>query len=455
MNNPYADSPLSEDVEDLNLGPVGRLESFSDWVQDMLFGDEEISLKGSGGVNSTSPPQVIENTEELVGTDEWPEDLPSIESTTDLTDDCPFTSGLTLTVFQTETHTGIWKATLTDGSELCIFRVPFIIDGDGLVKIFAGAAGDEDVIEDWKEIRDQVGSKGVELSPGLYKAHSGMQGVSLSEDPEISEVPFIHPKSEEFHDGMESFFEDPSPYAKYGQAGLKTWLIYGTFGTGKSTMIGEMARENKEDQAIVFVSNSAEMKAIGAIAAEQEVPTIIVVSEAEQVLNDSDGQTPSHESSSVGASSNTLNFLSGATQPQNPAGTAIVMVTNKPGRIPERIRKRTGRINELVKVGPISGDYAARCARLFLPEDNVVSDEAIKEVARDTGENDGLVGDDLREIAIESAQVAIEMGIDEINDECFREAARRLSESIREIEEFSIEDDDAHSFPGSDEGVGF
>jgi hypothetical protein len=432
-----------------SLRGANRAKAFSDWVQMLPVCGKDATVKGRTAVSVSPPEDAQALIEEQLESNQWPDDLPTITDVRSITDQCPFTAGTHLKNFQKETETGVWKVKLDDAGTVVVFRLPLAMDSEGNLHLFAGAAGDEDAVDKWYSIRNETGTSRIELRPGLFKAFSSVGGIGLKEGPDLKAVPTVHPKTEEFLGQVSGFFENPDPYARFGQAGLKSWLMYGTYGTGKSTLIAEMARNMKEERAVVFVSDAEPMKVIGRIAAEQEVPTIIVASEAEEVLNDADGKAPSHESDSTGASSTTLNFLSGAAQPRNPAGTALVMVTNKPGRIPRRIRKRTGRINQLIRVGPISGDYAVECARLYLPDSNTVTDDTIKEVVETTGSSEGLVGDDIREIAIQSAPIAISLGREEVGDECFRKAAEGMSEDLREIENFSLEESEAHDFSES------
>jgi hypothetical protein len=428
-------SQRNEDPPVRSTLPIVRAQKFTRWLRSRIGEEAELSVRW--GVHNSGVKDEIEDAAEKYGSPQHDEELPEVSSYDEV--ECPFTVGLT---YKT-THGGVWRVEFEDDTELHVFRVPVVFHPGGDPIFCIGSAGTEAARENWSRTRELAGNSKSLLESGVYDV-----GLANLVEKELSEVPAIHPAAEEFYNEVDAFFEDPSSHLRFGRSGMKTWLLYGTYGTGKSTIIAEMARKQSEERAVVFVSDPSDLHTIANVAAKQDTPTIIVVSEAETVLNDSRGRAPSHESESMGASSTMLNLLDGHDQPRNEAGTALVMATNQPGRIPKRIRKRTGRINERKEIGPLSGEHAIECARLYLPTNNTVSDEVITEAV-----GEGLVGDDIRELAERATDEAVSCGEEDITDLHFKRAYNSLAEDLRQIQEFEFESE-AHDYEPTDE-VGF
>lgn len=388
--------------------------------------------------------KVKERVDEKREEGDWSDEVAYIDTIEPLGEHFPFsTTGQV--VYPDET--GLWLVTMSSGRQVLRSVSPLNIGGEGNLTLLDVRSGAQEALDELEKAIDGI-EVGPELEPGIYEAHTTMGSLFLDDDVDIQETPVIHPAAEEFFESVEGFFENPEPYTRFDQPGMKTWLLYGTYGTGKSTMVSQLARKMEEEVAVVLTADANELQAVANIAADQSAPTIIIVSEAEVVLNDSQGQAPSEDAGTVGASSEMLNFLDGIGQPRNEAGLAVVMSTNRPGRISNRILKRSGRINKRVRVGPLTGDYAVECGRFYLPESADVSEEVLLETV------DGRVGDDIKSVAERAIHVAIEEE-KQIDDEIFKQAVEEMEEDMREIEEFGGMEDESHEFAeGEDVGFG-
>lgn len=425
--------------------PIGRrVNEISRWMRDLAEGNGiteglEVQAKKMTAVEDVS--EIKERVDQKIEEDEWADDVPHIEAVEDYTDDFPFAPNRQRV---NHNNTGLWHVRLSNGDELFHSASPLNLDSNDVINLLRVLAGTEEAIDTFGTIQDGV-ETGIDLEPGVYSLRMSARAMALGEDVDLSETPVVHPEAEDFFRSVEQFFENPDPYTRLGQPGLKTWLLYGTYGTGKSTMVECLARQMKEETAVVFASGSTKMRAIANVAADQNAPTIVIVSEAETILNDSDGEAPAQDANAAGASSEMLNFLDGVDQPRNTSGTALILTTNRPKRISDRILKRTGRINKHVHVGALEGEYAVECARIYLPDDAEVSDETIEDVAG------GRVGDDIKSMVEGAIRIAVEREMP-VNDEIFRQAGEEMKESMQQIEEFDGMHDESHEFSESSAG---
>lgn len=429
--------------------PVGeRVNAITSWVRDMARGngiEEDLKVVVRKRNNVDGLQEMKERVENKIEEDEWPDDAPQIEKICEHSTQFPFAPADQVVESQ---RAGLHVIHLSSGERVIQAVAPLSIDSDDVLSVLVVWAGTEDAIGDFGTIKDGV-QVGAELDPGVYSAHITLGRLALSEDVDLSETPIIHPKAEEFFSSVEQFFDDPSPYTRFEQPGLKTWLLYGTYGTGKSTMVEALARRMQDRCAVVFASGSKKLQVVAEIAADQNAPTILVASEAETILNDSDGQAPSKDAGTVGASSEMLNFLDGVDQPRNTAGTGLVLTTNRPKRISNRILKRTGRINRRLEIGPLEGEHAVECAEFYLPDDADVSQSVIEEVSG------GRVGDDIKSVVESAIRIAIEEK-EPINDEIYRQAGEEMEQEMQKIEDFDGMDDESHEYGEEGEsGVGF
>lgn len=427
--------------------PLARhVRAVTEWMERLARRNgitDDLKVRVGKRTGVTSLEKVKSSVDEKIEEGDWPDDAPLIEEVSEHTESCPL---LPDRQWVESTKTGLKSARLSTGERVIRLVTPLSLDSRDQISVLVVDAGTEEAIDDFDTIGNGIYA-GIELEPGVYSARLSMGRLALKDDVDLSETPAIHPKADSFFRSVGQFFEDPSPYTRFNQPGLKTWLLYGTYGTGKSTMVENLARRMEDKCAVIFASGSTKLRKVAEIAADQSVPTILVVSEAETVLNDSEGQAPSEDASAVGASSEMLNFLDGIDQPRNTAGTALIMTTNRPTRISNRILKRTGRINERVRVGSLEGDYAADCAEFYLPEDSDVSEEALKDVAS------GRVGDDIKSIVEGAIRIAVEKE-EPINDAIFRQAGQEMKEAMQEIENFDGMEDESHEF-SENSGVGF
>jgi ATP-dependent 26S proteasome regulatory subunit len=321
-----------------------------------------------------------------------------------------------------------------------MFSVRFGADGEGRSIVFARAplktqngaislnviVGRPEDLEGWTRLRARSVHRTTGLSGGVYRGSVKKDGtLSLEEIGSLSQVPTIHPKREVVISEIEQFFDNPEHYTRMGQDGTKKWMLIGPPGTGKTTLMQEIARTS--DQSAVFVTDVRAMAAVQKRAASDNTPVIIFVEDAEQAF--SPGPTGPKDR----ASSQVLNVLDGVDAPANQNGCAIVMATNHPEDIEDRILKRPGRVDRPVKIGHLGDEFAVECARLYLPDEAEVSDFVLgKELA-------GMSGDEIRSICLAAVSLSIAEKTD-LDNETFQAARQKVTDQIRQADKYASDD---------------
>jgi len=313
------------------------------------------------------------------------------------------------------------------GHRIAVVRAPIRVQ-EGLVSlnVVVGTPAD---LRAWTRLGARYKHESTDLETGAYRAEMTRDGLQLEEiDDELSEVPTIHPKRDVIMKEVRSFFENSELYTRFGQDGTKKWMMIGPPGTGKTTMQQQIAREMKGTRPCVFAGDISAMLQIQRMAADAGLPVIIFLEDAEQAFKTS--PMGGEQGQKGGADSKVLNALDGVDTPTNEKGCAIIMSTNHPGQIEDRILERPGRVDRPVEIGFLEGEYALRCAQLYLPDEAEVSSETILENV------EGASGDEIRAVceAATSLSVADQVPLD---DEAFENAVDAMEEQLNAAEEFA------------------
>jgi hypothetical protein len=157
------------------------------------------------------------------------------------------------------------------------------------------------------------------------------------------------------------FFENLSHFTRYGQSGMRKLLLTGAPGTGKTTILKQIAETFHKTVAVVFVSSCDELMSACNNAGNAKAPTIVIAEEVDALRKDQ-------------VSSDVLSFLDGDGTPRNVAGTLVLFTTNYPKLIDPRIIDRPGRIDRIVAVPPLTRQAAVICGRIFLPDCQHITD---------------------------------------------------------------------------------
>lgn len=321
-------------------------------------------------------------------------------------------------------------------------RTPYsVTDGMITLNLAVGYASDLKAWVEAQAIREKTES---DLDTGIYRGTVGDSGLHLSELEDVMEMDAIHPKREAVHDQVDRFFENSEVYTRLGQKGTKKLLLVGPPGTGKTTLMQDLARAHEEERPCVFVSDVKAMAAVQQKAAEEDQSVLIFVEDAEEAFKTSPmGGGPGQRG---GASSSVLQLLDGVNQPANENGCAVVMSTNHPGEIEDRILKRPGRVDHILDIGLLEGEYAARCADLYLPDEHSVTVEELTDLF------DGFSGDEIRAICSSAVSMAVSEQEESVTSDLIDRVIDRMEEQLNAAEEYA---DQQSELQTEGESVGF
>ena len=154
---------------------------------------------------------------------------------------------------------------------------------------------------------------------------------------------------------VDAFFGNIDLWTRYGQPGVRKLMMVGPPGTGKTSIGLALMDALSSDMPCVVAENDAFFEVVQQAAALKRRCLVF----AEEVDTLYRGNVPSA----------VLNFLDGVSTPKNPLGSYVIFTTNYPRKIDERIMKRPGRIDKVLKVGTMIGADAAKVALHYLPED--------------------------------------------------------------------------------------
>lgn len=307
-----------------------------------------------------------------------------------------------------EGETGCWKLTFSDGEFAYLTSILF---GHKL-EIINIWTGSKRLLYKVLAYKSKVAIKASKLVPGIWKASDQMGTLMLMPMTELSAVPPIHPVVDEVRQQVDRVFGRPEIYTRFGMPGKFTMLLVGEPGTGKTTILTHLAHEFSPEVPVVFANCVSSAYMTMKKAAASNTAVVIILEDAETQLNDGAG---------------VLNFLDGVDTPPNKKGTVLLLSTNHPHRISRRILERPGRIDMSYAVGPLEGEWAERCARMFLPEEEVdVTSHGLRKAF------DKTTGAQIKTIIQASQVVAIEQDTP-ITDAVLAEARKRLKQHLTAV----------------------
>jgi len=260
---------------------------------------------------------------------------------------------------------------------------------------------------------------------GIYRATMTQFGMNYDEIKELPTSPVIHPKLDELKKDVEYYFNNVKLFTRFKQSGVRKFMLISEPGTGKSSMFYKLASAYGKQKSVVFVTDIQSAAAHLSKCAKHKMSTIIFLEDADSTLGDSRGNSA------------VLNFLDGVDTPSNPQGAMILMSTNFPERIEERILTRPGRIDKIFNIDALNGHWALECADLYFSDffDVKKNSEKVEKLVS------GMTGAQIKELALASMSFASssERTIDvSLIEEVKKMFAKNLSEAYKYSEQNSL-----------------
>ncbi len=255
-------------------------------------------------------------------------------------------------------------------------------------------------------------------------------GRSNSFEPTVDWETIILPpalKDELLHD-VESFFtQGVSIYKRLNLKPFRKLLLAGIPGTGKTMLCSALARWAIAREYLVIYVSSADycgaafwkIESALSIAADSQLPTLILLEELDAYLRDED------EKALV------LNVLDGAESRENDAGTLLIATTNYPEAIDERVLKRPGRLDRVFIIPETrSVETAEQMLRHYLgdlwqPDHAAVATEMV-----------GYPGAFIREVAIHAMTRMAFAGEETLSRALLEDSFNRLLDQITAKDDF-------------------
>jgi len=295
--------------------------------------------------------------------------------------------------FAIKEKTGLFKLTFNDGSFLLIARW---MEGFGKNwTIRSIAVGDNYTYYALlKAVQAQI-KKRAKPKNGVFRAIYNQQfgTVEYLEVKDLPTSPVIHPQVDIVEKDLNFYFENVSIYTRYKQSGIRKFMLISEPGTGKTSLFYKIAHEHRAKKCIIFCTDIQTAASHISACAKHKVSTIIFLEDADSCLS---ANQPGGTGSSV------LNFLDGVDTPYNPYGALILMSTNFPDNIEERILARPGRIDKIYKFDSLSDTWAYKCAKLYFGEYFDVT-KCVDEI---TSLVDGMTGAQIKELSLSSMSFA-------------------------------------------------
>lgn len=272
-------------------------------------------------------------------------------------------------------------------------------------------------------------SKKRTINKGVYTVETHNDKFYYVKKPvkEINQNPLITPAWETLNKDINFFFNNISVFSTFNQTPNRKVLLAGPQGTGKSSMAYAIAKEYQKNMAVVFTTNIKHAGFHLKTSAKKSLPTILVLEDADATFQESS----SYNGSSI------LNILDGIDMPHNKEGFYMIMTTNYPERIEDRIKKRPGRVDKIITVNTLHDEYALRCAAAYM---DALMDDKNRPNATTLDNSykkifDGLSGAQIKDLITATRIYMTQNQIDEVTIPVFEEVREQIKDSLKSLDD--------------------
>lgn len=195
---------------------------------------------------------------------------------------------------------------------------------------------------------------------GIFFTGSAKRSSTLSYT--VKELPntveAIHEEKENILKDIDFFFNNIEIFSRFDKSPIRKTLLTGEPGTGKSTILANIAKKYSKEMSVIYIDRVSEIKRIiTQISKNEPTKKVILIFEDctdKQMLQ--------------GISTETLNIFDGTSLPPVTGGIYLLMSTNNPDRIDPRLAKRPGRIDKIFQIGASTGKTSIDIFMLYFKD---------------------------------------------------------------------------------------
>jgi hypothetical protein len=273
-----------------------------------------------------------------------------------------------------------------------------------------------------KEKRRKV-SKGI-YTIGVFKEKLYYMKKAVKE---INQTPIISPAKDILEKDMDFFFNNINIFSCFNQTPNRKVLLAGPQGTGKSSLSYMVARKYSDKIPVVFTTDIQSASFHLKMSAKKGLPTILVLEDADATFQQSRDYTGSQ----------VLNLLDGINLPHNKSGFYMIMTTNYPDKIEDRIKKRPGRVDKIITVSVLNKEYALECATAYM---RVLMDDKNRPKENESISKDylsvfnGLSGAQIKDLITATRIYMAQNQVHDLNVELVQKVKDQIKDSLKSLD---------------------
>lgn len=171
----------------------------------------------------------------------------------------------------------------------------------------------------------------------------------------------VHQERKAISGEVSFFLDNIELYSKFNQIPFRKLLVTGEPGSGKSTILANLANEHKDTKPVFIVTTHQQLKKVLETISENATTSAIII--WDECVKGRGG---------LGANGNSdseiLNLLDGYNTPKVTNGVVLLMTTNYPEAMDPRISKRPGRIDKVFSVNGVDKNFANELFLLYFKD---------------------------------------------------------------------------------------